>query len=107
MIDLELEPKGGGADKPGTVANNGLIMWAARSYISFRLRPLAESTSSPTGREDTSKRISCGGNAPGGNNFMARLTCRATSAEASAIFVLSYKLSLISVNPCIFLLVMV
>src|ERR1700744_4181532 len=85
--DRALDPKGGGAVKPGTWANKGLIRVMARSKISFRLVLLLLKTSSPTGREEASKRITCGGKAPGGKKDWLLATCRATCAEASPISV--------------------
>src|SRR5690349_4238379 len=63
--DRELAPKGGGADKPGTVANIGRIRVAARSYISFKLLSGLLKTNCPTGSDEASNRITCGGKAPG------------------------------------------
>src|SRR5664279_4633806 len=87
--DLEFAPKGGGADNPLTEENIGLTLVATRSYISLSDFDLLLKTNCPTGSEDASKRITCGGNAPGGKNFDARFTCKATCAEASAMSVLS------------------
>src|SRR6185312_15261546 len=82
-----LEPNGGGAVKPGTCANNGLTRVIAASKISFSGTVLLLNTSSPTGKEEASNRITWGGRAPGGKNADERLTCRATCAEASPISV--------------------
>src|SRR5579872_6879349 len=87
--DRALEPKGGGAESPGTVANNGLTRVIARSKISFSDRVLLLNTSSPTGSELASKRTTCGGSAPGGKKAIVRFTCKATWADASAMSVLS------------------
>src|ERR1700754_315609 len=75
--DRALDPNGGGADKPGTVANSGRIRVMARSKISFSDLVGLLNTSSPTGREEASKRITCGGSAPGGKKAIVRLTCKA------------------------------
>jgi len=101
---LALEPTGGGADKPGTTANKGLILVVASSCISSRVLSGLLITSSPTGREEASKRTTCGGSAPGGKNLRDLLTWEATSAEASAISVLSKNESLRMVRPWMFLL---
>src|SRR5258708_5763233 len=85
--DRALEPKGGGADSPGTVANKGRTRVRARSKISFNGRVLLLNTNSPTGREEASKRTTWGGRAPGGKKPAVRFTCKATCAEASAISV--------------------
>src|SRR5579863_955324 len=87
--DRALEPNGGGAESPGTVANRGRIRVMARSNISFRDLVLLLKTSSPTGKEEASKRTTCGGRAPGGKKAIVRLTWRATCADASAISVFS------------------
>src|ERR1700760_4491363 len=89
IIERTFEPNGGGADKPGIVANIGRMRVAAKSYTSFRGLVGLANTSSPTGSDEASKRITCGGRAPGGKKLITRLTCRATCAEASAISVLS------------------
>src|ERR1700722_1485650 len=85
--DRALDPNGGGAVRPGTLANKGLIRVIATSKMSFRLTVLLLNTSSPTGREDASKRITCGGKAPGGKNAWLRETCKATCADASPMSV--------------------
>src|SRR6185437_4461835 len=87
--DLALEPKGGGAESPGTVANIGRTRVRARSKISLSGLVLLLNTNSPTGRDEASKRTTCGGRAPGGKKAMVRFTCKATCAEASAISVFS------------------
>jgi len=68
------DPKGGALDMPGMVANNGLTLVRARSKISFRDRVLLLKTSSPTGRDDASKRMTWGGSEPGGKKAMVRFT---------------------------------
>ena len=103
---LTLEPIGGGAERPGIVENNGLMRVAARSLISSSLRPGLLNTSSPTGSDEASNLITCGGNAPGGKKVMARFSCSATWAVASAISVLSKKVSFSKLMPCMFLLEM-
>src|SRR5664279_3726336 len=84
---LALEPNGGAEDIPGTVANKGRTRVSAKSKISLSELVLLLNTNSPTGKEEASKRITCGGRAPGGKNAIVRFTCRATCADASAISV--------------------
>src|SRR5580704_4246002 len=78
--DRALSPKGGGAVRPCTWANKGLIRVIARSKISFSVVFLLVKTSSPTGREEASNRITCGGKAPGGKNAWLLATWSATWA---------------------------
>src|SRR3569832_675295 len=52
---LMLEQIGAGADRPGTVANSGLILVAARSLISSSLRTTQQNTNKPTKNEEASK----------------------------------------------------
>src|ERR1700722_3321815 len=85
--DRALDPKGGGAVSPGTLANNGRMRVMAISKMSFRLTVLLLNTSSPTGSEEASKRITCGGKAPGGKKAWLRETCKATCADASPMSV--------------------
>src|SRR5579859_7300622 len=87
--DRALEPNGGGACNPGTVANKGRTLVIARSNISFNDLVLLLNTNSPTGNELASKRTTCGGNAPGGKNAIVLFTCKATCADASAMSVFS------------------
>src|SRR6185312_4827060 len=93
------------ADNPGIVANKGRMRVDARSLISSSLRPALLNTREPTGSDDASKRMTCGGKAPGGKKDIDLLSCTATCAEASAIFVLSKKVSFRILMPWIFLLV--
>src|SRR5580704_4417121 len=99
-----LAPIGGGAESPGTVENNGRMRVEARSLISSSFRLALLNTNVPTGRDEASNLTTCGGSAPGGKNVIARLSCKATCADASAISVLSKKVSFKILIPCMFLL---
>src|ERR1700722_17198380 len=50
--DRALDPNGGGAVRPGTLANKGLIRVMATSKMSLRLTVLLLNTNSPTGSDD-------------------------------------------------------
>src|SRR5689334_6737763 len=63
-----LPPKGGGADTPGKVANNGRTRFNAASCISPTVRVSLEKTRLPTGTLPASKRMMKGGTVPGGIN---------------------------------------
>ena len=69
-----LPPNGGGADTPGSVANNGRTRFNAASCISPTERVSLENTRLPTGTLPASKRVMNGGTVPGGMNARARFT---------------------------------
>ena len=69
-----LPPKGGGAETPGKVANNGRTRLRARSCISPTERVSLENTRFPTGTLPASNRMTNGGTVPGGMKALARLT---------------------------------
>src|SRR5437899_11884512 len=69
-----LEPKGGGADTPGKVANNGRTLNNAASCSSATVFVLLEKTRSPTGTLPWSNRITKGGTVPVGMKARARST---------------------------------
>src|SRR6266478_5655799 len=61
-----LEPKGGGAETPGSVANSGRTLKSAASCSSATVLVLLEKTRSPTGTLPPSNRITKGGTVPVG-----------------------------------------
>jgi len=69
-----LEPKGGGADTPGKVANNGRTLKSAASWSSATVLVSLEKTRSPTGTLPASNRITKGGTVPAGIKARARST---------------------------------
>ena len=69
-----LPPKGGGAETPCRVANNGRTRFRARSCISPTVRLVLEKTKFPTGTLPASNRVTNGGTVPGGMNARARFT---------------------------------
>ena len=69
-----LPPNGGGADTPGSVANNGRTRFKAKSCISPTVRVWLEKTRSPTGTLPASNRMTNGGTVPGGMKARARFT---------------------------------
>ena len=67
-------PNGWGEDTPGMDENRGLILVAAKSCISFKLRLSLLKTNCPTGSEEASNRTTIGGNVDDGIWARARLT---------------------------------
>jgi hypothetical protein len=82
-----LEPNGGGAETPGSVANIGRTRNSAASCNSEIERVLLEKTRLPTGTLPASNLTTNGGTVPSGMNARARATYPTVSARACAILV--------------------